>query len=210
MQFDGAVFTIAGGQKYHSPGAARVEGDWSNAAFWLGAGALSDGSVTCTGLDLNSRQGDRAILDILERFGARVEFDSSSVTVSGGNLQAVEIDAQDIPDLVPILAVVAAAAKGTTVIRNAGRLRGKESDRLAAVTSVMRGLGADVEETEDGLKMHGGKTLAGGQATSWGDHRIAMAAAIAATMCTGPVEIKGAQAVNKSYPGFFDDLQMLL
>ncbi|MDR0321450.1 MAG: 3-phosphoshikimate 1-carboxyvinyltransferase [Treponema sp.] len=205
---EGEVFSIPGGQTYHSPGEVSVEGDWSNAAFWLSAGAIGEESVTCAGLDLQSPQGDRAILDILAQFGSRVETDANKAAVSGGKLHGIEIDAQNIPDLVPILAVAATAAEGTTVIRNAGRLRTKESDRLAAVTDVLRGLGANVKETEDGLVING-CALTGGNVSSWGDHRIAMSAAIAATVCREPVVIRDAEAVNKSYPGFFDDMQKL-
>jgi 3-phosphoshikimate 1-carboxyvinyltransferase len=208
-EFRGDVFSIPGGQTYRSPGSLRVEGDWSNAAFWLGAGAIGAGSVACADLNLQSRQGDRAILDILTKFGAQVKMNDSAVTVSGGKLRGIEIDARDIPDLVPILAVVGASAEGTTIIHNAGRLRTKESDRLASVSAVLCALGADAVETEDGLVIHGGAALKGGQVSSWGDHRIAMAAAIAATVCAGSVVIQGAQAVNKSYPGFFDDLRLL-
>jgi len=210
-EFKDNVFYIPGGQTYRSPGKAHVEGDWSNAAFWLGAGAVGKGSVTCTGLNLKSRQGDRAILDILSKFGAHIEIieSDSRVTVSGGKLRGIEIDARDIPDLVPILAIVGSRAEGTTVICNAARLRAKESDRLAAVSALLRGLGADADETEDGLVIHGGKAFKGGQVSSRGDHRIAMSAAIAATVCQGPVVIQNAQAVNKSYPGFFDDLRLL-
>jgi len=208
-EFDGILFSIPGGQKYRSPGVVNIEGDWSNAAFWLGAGAVGAGRITCANLDVKSRQGDRAILEILKRFGAQVDADNSAVTVTGGNLKGLEIDAQDIPDLVPILAVVAASAEGTTVIRNAGRLRDKESDRLAAITDVMCGLGAYIIQTEDGLIIHGGTALKGGRVSSHGDHRIAMAAAIAATICMSEVEIRGAEVVGKSYPRFFDDLQSL-
>jgi 3-phosphoshikimate 1-carboxyvinyltransferase len=208
-EFRGDVFSIPGGQTYCSPGRLRVEGDWSNAAFWLAAGTIGAGSVACADLNLQSRQGDRAILDILTKFGAQIKTNGSAVTVSGGKLRGIGIDARDIPDLVPILAVVAAIAEGTTVIRNAGRLRIKESDRLAAVSAVLRTLGADANETEDGLSIKGGAAFIGGQISSCGDHRIAMSAAIAATMCEQPVVIQGAQAVNKSYPGFFDDLRSL-
>jgi 3-phosphoshikimate 1-carboxyvinyltransferase len=207
IAFDGEMFSIPGGQTYHSPGEVGVEGDWSNAAFWLSAGAIAD-CVTCAGLDLQSPQGDRAILDILAQFGSRIKTEGNKAVVNGGKLRGIEINAGNIPDLVPVLAVVAAVAEGTTVIRNAGRLRTKESDRLAAVTDVLRGLGANVTETEDGLVIHGG-ALTGGDVSSWGDHRIAMAAAIAATVCARPVIIRGAEAVNKSYPLFFDDLQKL-
>jgi len=211
IEYDGAIFSIPGRQTYRSPEVICVEGDWSNAAFWLGAGAFCEGadSVTCTGLDKKSRQGDRAILDILAHFGAQVEEKNSSVIVCGRELRGFEIDARDIPDLVPILAVVGAIAGGTTLIRNAGRLRAKESDRLAAITSVLSGLGADISETEDGLQIHGRASLNGGKVSSWGDHRIAMAAAIAAGLCAEPVIILGAEAVNKSYSGFFDDLRLL-
>jgi len=218
-EYKDMVFFIPGRQTYRSPGSVQIEGDWSNAAFWLTAGAIGTSGITCTGLDLQSQQGDRAVLDILEQFGAKVErnggavsgcaVSSGVVTVSGGKLCGIEIDAGDIPDLVPVLAVAGAAAAGTTVIRNAGRLRGKESDRLAAVSSVLRTLGADVRETEDGLFINGGPALTGGQVSSWGDHRIAMTAAIAAILCSQPVVIQNAQTVNKSYPGFFSDLCLL-
>ena len=212
------VFSIAGRQVYCSPGEARVEGDWSNAAFWLCAGAInteianttnSAGNIACAGLDIMSRQGDRAILDILTRFGARCTYGGDTAIVSGGKITGIEIDVRDIPDLAPILAVVAAVAEGTTVIKNAGRLRAKESDRLSSVTGLLRGLGADITEKENGMIIHGGVALTGGQVFSRGDHRIAMAAAIAATVCAAPVIIRDAEAVNKSYPGFFDDFRSL-
>jgi 3-phosphoshikimate 1-carboxyvinyltransferase len=208
-EFKNDVFSIPGGQIFRSPGKARVEGDWSNAAFWLSAGAVGKGTITCAGLNLQSRQGDRAILDILAKFGARIKTEDSAVTVSGGKLRGIEIDARDIPDLVPVLAVVAAVAEGTTVIRNAARLRTKESDRLAAVSAVLRALGADAVATDDGLVIRGGAALKGARVSSCGDHRIAMSAAIAAAVSGQPVVIQGAQAVNKSYPGFFDDLRSL-
>jgi 3-phosphoshikimate 1-carboxyvinyltransferase len=207
--FSGGAFSIPGRQTYRSSSVVCVEGDWSNAAFWLGAGAIGTSSVACSGLNLQSRQGDRAILDLLAEFGAQVETNDSVVTVSGGKLRGLEINAKDIPDLVPILAVIAATAEGTTVIRNAGRLRTKESDRLASVSALLRALGANVDETEDGLVLHGSAAFSGGEVLSYGDHRIAMSAAIAATVCAEPVVIHGAEAVNKSYPGFFDDLRLL-
>ena len=207
--FDGATFILQGGQSYRSPGTLLVEGDWSNAAFWLSAGAVGGSGVTCVGLDPLSRQGDRAILDILARFGAEVHSSADAVIVAGGALRGVEIDARDIPDLVPVLAVVAAAAEGTTLIRRAERLRDKESDRLFAITDVLGRLGADIRETEDGLAIRGGAALAGGRVSSHGDHRIAMAAAVCAALCEAPLVIGGAEAVGKSYPGFFDDMRAL-
>jgi len=209
LTYENMLFTIPGRQAYRSPGAANVEGDWSNAAFWLAAGAIGNSSVTCTGLDLNSRQGDRAILEVLSLFGAHVRQSGSSVTVSTGRLSGIEIDARDIPDLVPILAVVATAAGGVTEIINAGRLRGKESDRLASVTDMLSRLGANIRESKHGIVIQGGTPLIGGFVSSWGDHRIAMAAAIAASTCSAPVVIQDAEAVSKSYPRFFDDLLLL-
>jgi len=209
IDFSGEVFSVPGRQTYRSSGVVRVEGDWSNAAFWLGAGAIGSGSVTCAALNLQSRQGDRAILDLMAKFGANVKTNGSAVTVSGGKLRGIEIDAKDIPDLVPILAVIGAVAEGTTVIRNARRLRTKESDRLAAISAALRALGANADETADGLVIHGSAVFNGGEVSSRGDHRIAMSAAIVATVCAEPVVIHGAEAVNKSYPGFIDDLRLL-
>ncbi len=195
------------GQRYRSPGAVEAEGDWSNAAFWLCAGALGK-PVTVTGLRLDSPQGDRAVLDVLARFGARVEAAAGQATVSPGPLRGIAIDAGPIPDLIPVLSVVAACAQGWTEICHAGRLRLKESDRLAAIAAMLRALGAQVEEGSDSLRILGGP-LAGGRVDSCADHRMVMAAAIAAIRCQGPVTIDGAQAAAKSYPTFWQDHQRL-
>ena len=124
-------------------------------------------------------------------------------------LHGIDIDASDIPDLVPVLSAVAAVAKGRTVIKNASRLRMKESDRLRAVSETLSKLGADITETEDGLVINGRESLTGGTADSFGDHRIAMMAAVASVACTESVTIKNAEAVNKSYPHFFEDFRSL-
>jgi len=207
---DGQTFRIPGGQTFCSPKTVKVEGDWSNAAFWLSAGAIGRNKITCTGLNLDSHQGDRAIIELLTRFGAKITMENDSVTVSPGILGGIEIDAADIPDLVPPLAAVASAAEGKTIIRNAGRLRLKESDRLHTVAASLANLGAEITETEDGLIIVGKEKLTGGETDSFGDHRIVMAAAVLSTACTGPVLIKNAQAVNKSYPGFFNDFNTAL
>ena len=199
------VYTIAP-TAYRSPGTAVVEGDWSNAAFWLCAGALA-GPVTVTGLDPDSLQGDKEVFEILRRFGAKTEQTGSSFTVSPGSLHAIDIDAAAIPDLVPVLSVVAAAAEGTTRITNAQRLRIKESDRIKTVLAMLTALGAEAEEREDGLVIHGGKALTGGTVDSSNDHRIAMAAAVAATLCK--VTVERAEAVSKSYPRFWEDFEKM-
>ena len=170
-----------------------MEGDWSNAAFWAVADRLSGGAVTVTGLDPDSPQGDRAVTELAGRIAA-----GSAV-----------IDCQNVPDLVPVLSVLAALTPGVTRFENAGRLRIKESDRLAAVTAMLTALGGDVQEQPEGLIVTGRQRLAGGTVDSVNDHRIAMSAAIAAIGCEGPVTIRGAQAVNKSYPGFWDDYARL-
>lgn len=198
-------FLIDGNRKYLSPGKAVVEGDWSNAAFWLCAGAISDRPVTCTGLNQDSPQGDRAILELLKALGANVEICEDSVTVWGGSLTGMEIDARQIPDLVPVLAAVASVSKGKTLIKNAGRLRFKESDRLKAVEETLKTLGADIRQVEEGLIISGKERLNGGRISSFGDHRIAMSGAIIAGRCSEPVIITGAGAVNKSYPAFYGD-----
>lgn len=208
-------YTVPGGQIYRAPKTYQVEGDWSNGCFWLAAGALVDGGLTVRGLLENSMQGDKEILHLLKRFGAEVICEEKGITVFPGTLRGIDIDASQIPDMVPILAVAACAAEGKTVIRNAGRLRIKESDRLASVSRVLRGLGAEIEELSDGLVITGRSlkehkySLKGGPADSWNDHRIAMMAAIASLLCEEKVKLTGANAVEKSYPGFFEDLKAL-
>ena len=201
---------IPGGQRAILPTTLRVEGDWSNAAFFLAAGALSGGGMKVTGLLPASSQGDRAVLGILKDFGAQSLWDGDSVLIRRGALRAVEIDAAPIPDLIPVLSVVAAAAEGETRVVNAARLRLKESDRLRSTSAMLRALGAEVTELEDGLVIRGGRPLHGGVVDSCGDHRIAMSAAAAACLCTGPVTVLGSECVKKSYPRFWEDWEALL
>ena len=201
------TYAISGGQTVVSPDALRVEGDWSNASFFLAAGALGY-PVTVTGLNLDSPQGDKAILNALRRFGAGVEASENAVTISPETLSGRTIDVGETPDLLPILAVLGACAEGKTHLVNAARLRLKESDRLASVSHMIRALGGTVEELADALVITGGR-LAGGTVDSCRDHRIAMSAAIASIRCEGKVTIRGAEAVNKSYPAFYEDFERL-
>ena len=203
------TFYINGNQQYTSPEAVTVEGDWSNAAFFLTAGAIA-GSVTVTGLDENSLQGDREILSVLERMGAKIERSENSITVSRGGLTGIPVDAGNIPDLIPIISVAAAAAdSGVTVISNAERLRLKESDRLAAISECLNNIGNVNAETDDGIVVWSGEKIAGGNVFSFYDHRIVMSMAIASTASSGDIIIRDAEAVNKSYPTFFDDFKAL-
>ena len=197
--------------EYDIRGTHRVEGDWSATAFWLCAGAIGSNSISVTGLNTQSLQGDKAILDLLKKFGAHVAVsdDGTAVTVSPAPLKCVEIDASEIPDLVPVLSVVCAAAEGESRIYNAHRLRYKESDRLNAISVMLTSLGADVTELPDGLIIRGGRRLHGGRVSSFNDHRIAMSAAIASLICDGDVEIDNFNCVNKSYPDFKRDFTSL-
>ena len=197
-------YFIEGGQKYVSPSEIKAEGDWSNSAFWLCAGALGS-DISCTGLDIDSDQGDMNIINILSDMGAEVKHTEDLISVKHNTLHSIEVSVSDIPDLVPVLAVVMSVAEGRSVIKDAGRLRLKESDRLHSVTTVLNSIGADITEYEDRLEIVGVNKLKGGIADSFNDHRIAMALAVASTVCENKLTITNAQAVKKSYPVFFED-----
>lgn len=199
-------YFIKGRQKYISRDYT-VEGDWSQAAFYAVAGALF-GRVEMTGVDFNSTQGDKQIADIIERFGARVERGENSLTVYKSNLKGIEIDAADIPDMVPALAVLGAYADGTTVIKGAQRLRLKESDRIESVTYNLKKSGADITPMPDGMIIKH-SMLKGAELKGFNDHRIVMAMTVAATGAQGESIIDDAQSINKSYPAFFDDYNKL-
>ncbi len=205
----GQTYHIPGKQRYALPDRLRVEGDWSNAAFFLCAGAFSPDGVTVTGLNTASSQGDRAVAEILRRFGAKVLEKGDSITVSAGTLRGLTIDAAAIPDLIPVISVVAAAAEGETCITGAGRLRLKESDRLQTTAQLLTALGGDVTELPDGLVIRGKRTLFGGIADSCNDHRIAMSAAVAGCICENSVTVLGSDCVSKSYPRFWEDYSKL-
>ena len=199
---------LPSGLSYKSCTSVQVEGDWSNAAFWLCAGAIC-APMTVSGLDFSSPQGDRAILEVLKKFGAEMTLDGDSVTVSPVQLHGITLDASDVPDLVPPIALVAACAKGTTRIFGAERLKIKESDRLQSVSETLNQLGGKVTVTHDGLIIEG-SALLGGCVDSHNDHRIAMLTAIASTVSRGAIELIGADAVKKSYPRFWEDFKSLV
>ena len=184
-----ADFAVTGGTPFRSPGTLTVEGDWSNAAFFLAAKALGS-CVEVTNLSPDSPQGDRAVFELLPAL------ENSPV-----------ISAADIPDLVPILAVTAACKNGA-VFTDIRRLRLKESDRVASVIAMVEALGGKAQASEDTLTVYG-TGLVGGTVDAMNDHRIAMSAAIAATACKAPVAILGAECVGKSYPKFFEEYARL-
>ena len=196
-------YIIPGKQVFRSPGTLPVEGDWSNAAFFLTAAALNN-DITMTGLNPNSAQGDRKIIALLEQLGAVTQKDNGRLTLRSDELKGCTIDIQDTPDLLPVLSVAAAFAQGKTTFINAARLRLKESDRLASSAAMIENLGGRAEVGEDELTVYG-TGLIGGTVESCNDHRIAMSAAVAATRCSKPVTILHAEAVKKSYPGFYND-----
>lgn len=202
------VFTTEN-DTYRTPGAVEVEGDWSNAAFWLCAGAMGRLPIKVDGLSLSSAQGDRNVLAALSRFGARIGRSTNAAIARPDKLHGFEMSAKDIPDLVPIIAAVASVAEGRTVITDCARLRIKESDRLATVAAELGNLGAQISIKRDALIIDGLPSLIGGTVDAHNDHRIAMMAAIAAMRCENDVYIRGAEAVDKSYPLFFEHYRQL-
>ena len=197
------IFKIKGAQKYKARNY-KIEGDWSGAAFHLVAGAIA-GKVDVKGLNPKSLQADRAIVEALEKAGAKVVISEESIKVAKGPLKSFDFDATHCPDLFPPLVVLAAACKGISKIKGVTRLFHKESNRALVLQNEMGKLGIEIQLDGDVMKVKGGK-ISGGKIHSNNDHRIAMAAAIAALIADSPVEIEHTEAINKSYSDFFEDL----
>ncbi|WP_270566883.1 3-phosphoshikimate 1-carboxyvinyltransferase [Clostridium beijerinckii] len=202
-------FIIKGNQMYKSIDY-RVEGDYSQAAFFFCADALSS-NIVLNDLKIDSLQGDKEVIDILQRMGLKLNNkDNGLIGSASVGLKSTIIDGSQCPDIIPVVSLVAALSEGTTEIINAGRLRIKECDRLAAVTSELNKLGAKIIEKEEGLIIEGVKGLKGNvEVWSHKDHRIAMTMAIASTMCKEPIILKDYECVSKSYPKFWDDFKNL-
>ena len=203
-------YLVRGRQQYSIPEGLVPEGDWSGAAFWLFAGACMEvgRKLSVKGLNTDTLQGDRAALDILDRMGAEVVVGDDSVTVSSGSLKGIMNDMSQTPDLVPAIVPAAIRAEGITVMRGISRLSLKESDRPKAISEVLAGLGGRTERAANMLvipRQH----LKGGTVSSFGDHRIAMMAACLRTVTERQVKVTEAEAVAKSYPGFFGDYAKL-
>jgi 3-phosphoshikimate 1-carboxyvinyltransferase len=186
-----------------------VPGDFSSAAFLLASAAVTSSRIIVDNLVFQTAQGDRSILQILQKMGIPVTIRDTSVEVKCGKLAGVDIDAKDIPDLVPVCAVLACYAEGKSTIFNAARLRLKESDRLNSITVELRKMGADIKATEDSLTINGGRKLHGVTINPHNDHRIAMSCAVAAFGAKGETKIQDIECINKSYPQFFSDLRVL-
>lgn len=184
-----------------------IEGDWSQAAFFMSAASIG-GDVKIKGLDFASNQGDMAALDVFAAFGADISITDNVLHIKRGTLRGIEVNAADIPDMVPAIAVTAAFAEGKTVIHSAERLRIKESDRIKTTLAVLSAMGIKTEEKDDGMIIYGGKPK-GAVIDGAGDHRIVMAAAVAAAFAEGESVITGCEAINKSYPEFFNDFKRI-
>lgn len=209
-------WTVPGRQHYLAENP-RIEGDWSHAAFFLSHAAVSaGGAIDIRGLDNSSIQGDRACAEIYRRFGLHVEETESGITAFNKNaampyrgLKAIHLDASQIPDLVPAIAVCAAFAQGQTRIYNAGRLRLKESDRLQGMADAINAVGGKAEAAGDELIITGSETLGGGSCLGLNDHRILMAMSAAGLGSLEPVRVTDAESIRKSYPNFYRDYRGL-
>ena len=204
----GEGFRVQGGQRLRAR-EYRVPGDFSTAAFPLVAGALT-GQVTVENLPARTAQGDKAILDQLEAFGAHVRRGERSATVSASPLEGCDLDLSDTPDAFPALCALAAHAKGETVLRGAAHLRFKESDRIRAMVTNLSRMGVDCQEKEDGAVIRGGKGVRGARGLlTEGDHRILMALAVCGLAADGPLELDDHEAHAVSYPTFLDDFRRM-
>ena len=199
-------FVIPGNQIYQ-PQKFEVEGDWSGGAFLLVAGAIN-GEITVRGLRPDSRQSDKAILTVLDNAGARTTIMENSISVRKSELSPFFFDATESPDLFPPLVALAAYCRGTSTIKGVSRLIHKESNRGMALVNEFGKMNVKIETDGDNMMVAGDK-VTGGDVSSHGDHRIAMAAAVAALAASGKVIIRDSQCVAKSYPAFFDDLRHL-
>lgn len=202
-------FIIKGNQTYKSRNY-RIEGDYSQAAFFLVADALKS-EVFINDLNLESLQGDKEVIEILERMNMKIKnIDNGLLGIQRENLGSTIIDGSQCPDIIPVISLAASLCNGRTEIINVGRLRIKECDRLSAVASELNKLGAHIIEKEDSLIIDGVKTLKGGvKVWSHKDHRIAMMLAIASTVCMEPIILEDYECISKSYPAFFDDFKAL-
>lgn len=198
------VYTVSGS---YTATDSIIEGDWSQACFFLSAGALG-GEISINGLDFNSTQGDMSVTELYKAFGAKINTDITSLFIKADKIKPIEINCSQIPDAVPALAVTAALADGVTKIYGGERLRIKETDRIKTVVDGLTAMGIKAEELPDGMIITGGKPK-GGRVIGTGDHRIVMAFAVLAAYAEGETVIEGYKAVNKSYPTFFEDFRNL-
>jgi 3-phosphoshikimate 1-carboxyvinyltransferase len=200
-------FHVPGGQSY-LPVDSRIPGDFSSATFFLAAGALGDNQIVSLGLDMNDTQGDRAVIDYLKQMGAHVEIKDDHVVVKASGLTGCDLDLNATPDALPMMAVAACFARGTTRLLNVPQARVKETDRISVMRSELAKLGARIEELEDGLVIQESR-LRGADVDGHDDHRVVMALAIAGTMVPGTTTVHKAEAAAVTFPGFVQALEEL-
>ncbi|MEG0919716.1 MAG: 3-phosphoshikimate 1-carboxyvinyltransferase [Anaerovoracaceae bacterium] len=200
-------YQIRGNQKYICPKEYEVEGDWSNGGYMLALGGLLKDGIKVKGLDLNSKQGDKKILNIFENMGLEVIVGESEVFVGKKFLRGVLVDGRNIPDLIPVIGLLAAVAKGKTTITNCKRLKYKESNRLAGTCEIINALGGKATFDDNNIYIEGVAKLYGGSISCKNDHRLAMILALASLITRDPVIIQGSKGINKSYIGFYDILK---
>lgn len=204
---DHKKYTIPGDQTYQVTDY-RTEADWSAASYWLVAGALGH-RIEVNGLNPNSYQADRALITALYESGCSIDLNDHSIRVDGKGRSPLDFDATHCPDLFPALAIYAAFTDGVSRVKGVSRLANKESDRATVIKSELQKMGVLVELEEDYMLIHGGSKLHSAVINSHNDHRIAMAFAIAGTLIRDGITIEGAEAVNKSYPEFWEHLKAL-
>ncbi len=201
-------FIVKGNQQYQTPGDVFVEGDASSASYFLAAGAIKGGTITVTGVGSDSVQGDKHFADVLEAMGAKIEWQPHSITVSAGELTAVDMDMNHIPDAAMTIATAALFAKGTTSIRNIYNWRVKETDRLNAMATELRKVGAIVEEGHDYITITPPETLNHAAIDTYNDHRIAMCFSLVALSDT-PITINDPGCTAKTFPTYFDEFSRI-
>ncbi|MEW6069426.1 MAG: 3-phosphoshikimate 1-carboxyvinyltransferase [Candidatus Thermoplasmatota archaeon] len=201
-------FLVRSAQKYLKKDFS-VPGDFSSASFLFAAAAITKGKVKVKNLSLDTKQGDKKILEILEKFGTEVKIKGNEISVEGRELKGTEIDCKDVPDLFPVIATIGAYAKDETKLTGVRHLRYKESDRINAMAQALKRMGCKVKELEDGLVIKGGRPLKGAEIDSRNDHRILMACVIAALGAKGETLISYPNCYKVSYPNFIKDLKKI-
>lgn len=201
-------FVVNATESFTSPKEYVVEGDWSNAAFFMVLGAIG-GDVKIRNLNLDSHQSDKMILDVLSLAGVNYVISENEIAIAKSEIKPFDFDVSQSPDLFPVLSILASASNGKSTLYNAGRLRIKESDRIKTTKELILNIGGSAEETDDSLIIYGSGKLRGGTVDSYNDHRIAMSAFCASAICENDVILKDAKAIDKSYPSFMEDFEKI-
>jgi len=203
------AFTVAANATFKGQSNYQIEGDWSNTAIWMVAAGMTGKPITITGMNKNSVQADRRIMQVMIDAGCDVVWDGMNVTVTGRAVKPIHADLEQMPDMLPVMAALACSIQGESSFVKGARLRLKESDRLEAVANLVRDLGGTIREEGDDLYIIGSGILKGGQGDCVNDHRLVMAGTLMALISENPVTLKDSEAITKSYPDFFEDWNLL-